>query len=434
MNCDHATELLCARLAGELPAEERLTLETHLESCSACRAVGEAFQTQDAELREAFAPRRQTVAALAERVITQVRAVSKPRRRFPVFWIAPLLSAAAGFLLAVGIFRPWEKPTVQPITIPVEKEKLQLTLTTGPIEVKSSGEDAWRPLEAGAAIDVGTCVRTPKQYRCEVRTADGSEVRLNTDTEVAFHSGRQLDLVRGQILATVAPAPDPFAVGIDQAKVTALGTQFDLWRQPAETRLAVLQGATEVDGQGPRELVKTGEVAKIVGGRVEEKSPAHDLVAATRWVNELFILKSRSNPELGRRVDDLLAQLGDTKTSSMSEVDIRALGDHCVLPLTRFIQSDRSKGREQRTRRVEAARILGDLAQPWSIPDLIKLLDDEDADVRYFASLGLRRLTRETLGCEPNAWRDQSHQTLGQARERWQGWWEEHKDRYPKPP
>src|SRR5262249_49810437 len=149
---------------------------------------------------------------------------------------------------------------------------------------------------------------------------------------------------------------------------------------------------------------------------------------------EILVLKGRNNPELTKRVDDLFAQIGASKTSYMSEEEIRALGDHCVLPLTRFIQSERSRAPGEKHRRVEAARILADLAQPWSIPDLIEMLGDDDKDVRFFAARGLERLTREARGPDPAAWRDKPRTDLEGALQEWQNWWQKNKDRYPKAP
>src|SRR5262249_2584102 len=213
-----------------------------------------------------------------------------------------------------------------------------------------------------------------------------------------------------------------FEVKVPEATVTATGTQFDLWSKPAETTLTVLQGSTRVSSAGVEETVRTGEAARIARGQVE-KYPVQDLIRATRWVNEILVLKGRNNPELAKRVDDLFAQIGASKTSYMSEEEIRALGDHCVLPLTRFIQSDRSRAPGEKHRRVEAARILADLAQPWSIPDLIDLLDDEDKDVRYFAAKGLERLTREGHGRQPADWRDQPRPALAGTLQEWRNWW-----------
>src|SRR5262249_55959516 len=149
----------------------------------------------------------------------------------------------------------------------------------------------------------------------------------------------------------------------------------DLWSQPAEARLSVLDGQTKVRAPwGGDTVVETGQVAKIVNGRVTDLHQGHNLLQATAWVQELLVLKRRDDKELAQRVNDILAQIGMTKESSFSDEEIRSLGDHCVLPLTRFIESDRSRGRPDQRER--AARLIADLAQPWSIPDLIDLLAD----------------------------------------------------------
>jgi hypothetical protein len=435
MDCEQATPLLSGELDGALAPDEQAQLDAHLGQCAACRATREAFRFQDAELRRAFVPRRQAAAALAERVIARLGA-APPRPRTLPRWLPMLFSAAAGFLLAVIIFRPWQHPVVPP---PTQKdstpppETVQLAVATGPVEVMPARENTWKSFACPSEVVVGCRVRTPSETRCEIRTKDGSEVRLNGGTELTFQTGRQLELALGQMLASVAVAPTPFEVKVPEATVTATNTQFDLWSKPAETTLTVLQGSTRVSGAGAEETVSTGEAARIAKGQVE-KYPVNDLIRATRWVNEILVLKGRNNPELAKRVDDLFAQIGASKTSYMSEEEIRALGDHCVLPLTRFIQSDRSRALGERHRRVEAARILADLAQPWSIPDLIEMLADDDKDVRYFAAKGLERLTRESHGREPAAWRDQPRKALEEPLQEWHKWWQKNKDRYPRAP
>jgi HEAT repeat protein len=145
-------------------------------------------------------------------------------------------------------------------------------------------------------------------------------------------------------------------------------------------------------------------------------------------------LKGRDNKELAARIDDILAQIGEGKTAYFSEEEIRKLGDHCVLPLTRFIQSDRSLGPERQQRRIEAARILADLAQTCSIPDLINLLADKDREVRFYAAQALVRLTRETPGgLTPNKWRDAPAEQRELALKAWQTWWGNRKKSYPCP-
>src|SRR5262245_45983744 len=113
MDCEQAHNLIAMNMAGELPSDDRARLDEHLNGCTSCRATSQAWLQQDVELRRAFAPRRAVATALAERVITQVRMLPVPaRRRVQITWIMmPLMSAAAGFLLAVLVLPPWLKTT-----------------------------------------------------------------------------------------------------------------------------------------------------------------------------------------------------------------------------------------------------------------------------------------------------------------------------------
>jgi HEAT repeat protein len=112
--------------------------------------------------------------------------------------------------------------------------------------------------------------------------------------------------------------------------------------------------------------------------------------------------------------------------------EVRRLGDHCVVPLSRYIESDRSRQTEDdRMKRREAARIVGDVATTWAIPELINLLGDADGDVRYPAAVALQRLTSQSLGRRPEEWRDQPLATCAPTVNKWRDWWEKNKDRFP---
>ena len=155
------------------------------------------------------------------------------------------------------------------------------------------------------------------------------------------------------------------------------------------------------------------------------------------WNLEFFRRKSRSDKEVqahfSRKLEELLAEVGRTKMGLLPESEIRSLGGHCVLPLTRYVESDRSKSPSERERRVAAARILADLAEPWSIADLIGLLEDKDGEVRFYAAKALQRLTAQSHG-EPEDWRNKSPRELEPELGNWQAWWQENKQRFPSIP
>jgi ferric-dicitrate binding protein FerR (iron transport regulator) len=448
MDCEQSLTLITARLDGEIDRGESALLEGHLQECASCRTAADGLRQQDRALRQAFSSRRQAAAAVAERVVTRVRPA--PRSTLHRFgWVAMLASAAAGFLLAVVVFRPWQKPepdpwqTVEviggegrvwkaPGQAPPKPDTAMLAVASQAVEMLAPGTASWQVLKTGGEIAAGARVRTGPMSRCEFRTADGSEIRLNAGTEILFNANRSVEVARGEILARVAEAPSAFRVIIPAATITALGTEFDILCRVENSVLTVLEGATEVQGKESKQFVLTGEVATIIDGRVTHKEPINDLVHATSWTHEILKLKGRDNKELARRVDDILAQIGASKTEFLPENMIRELGDHCVLPLTRFIQSDRSQADPHR--RHKAARLLSELAQPWSVPDLIKLLADKDGIVRYHAAQALERLTRETFGCKPEDWRKQPWVELEGSYKKWNAWWQENKDRYPAPP
>src|SRR5262245_15670638 len=134
MDCQQAQNLLCARLDREITPEERDALDVHLQTCPLCRGTADALPVLDADLPRAFAPRRAAADAVALQVIARLSPAPSLRRLPP--WLPMLLSAAAGFLLAVGIFRPWERGTIPGRnTAPLVRETVRLAVATGPVEV-----------------------------------------------------------------------------------------------------------------------------------------------------------------------------------------------------------------------------------------------------------------------------------------------------------
>lgn len=450
MDCEQALPLLVEQMDHEIQSGDQARLRDHLQSCSACRESSAVLRLQDADLRRSFAPCRRAADSLASRVISQLpRSDARKNRLWP--WLPILTAAAAGFLLAILIFRPWGNPQVtnpelvrqDPVQPPKEESPLKpigefifLAVTTGAVEIAEQGQEIWAAVQPGSSIAIGKRIRTPEKTRCELRLSDGSEVRLNSATEVHLKDARHFQVARGQILARTSASRDKsLRIGVTDAILSAGDGEFDLVCNLDESQLTVLRGDTVVEGKGKRAVIKQGERVKISKGLVSERGPVYDMFRETRWINEILLRKGRDNKELTDRVNGLLAQLGESKMAFLSETEIRSLGDHCVLPLTRFLLSPSSTNGELERKRPLAAHIVGDLAQPWSIPDLINLLNDQHGEIRYHAARALQRLTQQNQGIEPNDWRRAGADKLQQdGRRKWQAWWEEHKEFYPAPP
>lgn len=437
MQCEDAIYLISARIDGELGAADRQWLEAHLADCADCRATAEAMQIQDAQLTRAFNPRRSAAATVAERVVGQLA----PRRAaWRAWWMPVVASAAAGFLLAVLLFRPWQRvlaPRSGPAPVQVVHNSVEnqspavgrLDLATGAVEFLPPGQTDWQPMVTGGGFPAGARLRTGPGVRCELVMNDGSQVRINQDSEVVIKSSRQIELTTGQVWSSVVKRPAPFQVAVADATVTAVGTRFDVSRKSRHITLAVLQGSTRLTARNIDQTVGEGSVVQVIDGRASEVTAERELQRTTRWIDEILIRKDPDSPALHEHVNDLLAHLGELKGMLLDDNELRSLGDHCVVPLTRYIQSDRSKGNELKRR--ELSNIVADVAQPWCIPYLIDLLDDQDGTVRYNVARALLRLTGEDQGRSPKQWRDEPLSACRPAADQWKKWWHANRDRYP---
>jgi predicted anti-sigma-YlaC factor YlaD len=444
VDCDKAATLLAAYLDGELSGPQKFELDAHLHACDECRAASESLRLQDVSLRKAFAPHRRAASRVADRVVARLHAEHGPARGTSP-WLKLSAAAAAGFLLAVLVFRPWvrhapdvtgepgQANSTETTEIPPTKPQVfSLSVASKAIEVLAPGATIWEGVQAGGQVALGSQVRTGRDAFCEFQSPDGTAIRVHSQTDLVFEQLRFVRVQHGRILARVAESAAAFLVGVPGATITSLGTEFDVQCRDVETDLMVLEGATKIDAFGRREYVLRGEKARITRGSAIQKEPIGNLVQATSWVHEILKLKGPNDQELAQRVNDILAQIGQSKMEYLQADLIRQLGSHCVPPLSRYVCSERSQ--EHPGQRREAASFVAELAKPWSIPDILPLLEDRDGVVRSHAASALARLTGQDFGFKAEDWRNKSFGYLAPAVQKWKSWWRENKDRYPSPP
>lgn len=423
MDRERSEEMLNARLDRELTPEEEAELQAYLADHPS--ETPEALAALDHDLRDAFGPQREAAARVAARTVNALHVRGAPTRVRLVLTVG--LAAAAGFLLATLLFYPGKQVRTSPEVRVAGIARL--TLATGPVEIMAKGARGWKRMAVGDWLEAGTDVRSGEGVRCEFVSTDKSEVRLNEKTRARFDGERSLDLSEGELWSRVQPGDVKFAVQVPGGSVTALGTRFNVRSSADTTVVTGIDGRTRVRGREGEQVLDAAERVEIKNGTVGQKRRVWDLALSTRWINEILMLKGRDDPELRDKVHRVLALIGQTKMEHLLEEEIRSFGDHCVLPLAYYVQSEESRGKTRQ--RHKAARILADIAPHWAIPELIHILQDEDGVVRGHAASGLERLTARDFGCSPRAWRETEGRP--ESLKQWREWWQKNRSRYPRP-
>lgn len=471
MNCNQSRGLISAWIDGQLNEADRTKLEAHLHDCVECQTAAERTRDLHADLARAFeAPRRAAVRA-AERVVEALpRARTAARsevKAVPPNWLSLGLALALGFLIALLVFPPEgsqraarvsrELPgdglalsSPNPVsTTPVSNVAVaSLVSATGPVGVeyddraRGTWQTAAKPSQFLCPSEGS--VRTNENVRCELVTADGCVVRMNSGTEIVFHSAGCVELKRGEIWCRSTPqAPLEVlpSMSATVAEKSVPTTAASLWSCTAsdatcllcvidsgeKVRVTAAAGNVSVKDRHESLQLKPSETATITRERIN-RDRAPDRLLAASWMQPLLIRKGHGDPELVERVGDLLARVGESEQSELYEAEIRSLGEYCVLPLLRFVESPHSA--TVGARRLAAMQMASDLAPPWAIGDLIGFLRHSDADVRVLAASALQRLTGQTQGITADTWRGHPPESEP-ALAVWQLWWSSNRDRYP---
>lgn len=208
---------------------------------------------------------------------------------------------------------------------------LLLLMTSAPVAYV-----AWR---YDALPDWAADQRTGVGQQRSLTLADGTRIRLNTDSAIDIHFSQEQRLVllrRGEILVETGHAPEyatrPFIVATEHGRMRALGTRFVARRENDHTRIAVQEGAVEIRpataGAAPR-VLQAGQRTRFSLGAVEAPVAAGRHVDA--WTRgQLFASDMPLDEfaaELGRyqrgllRCDPAVAQLRISGAFQLSQID-----------------------------------------------------------------------------------------------------------------
>ena len=173
--------------------------------------------------------------------------------------------------------------------------------------------------------------------RRSITLADGSIIDLNAHSTVRVHftsAQRTLELTEGQALFEVARDPSrPFIVHSGRAVVTAVGTQFSVYRKKSGTTVTVVEGrvavANDSAGEGgvaehsgipvPAQkavlptFVSAGQQVVVTEDAVATPVSA-DIVSATAWIQHRLIFD-------GSRLNDVVEDFNRYNTRQIRVED-----------------------------------------------------------------------------------------------------------------
>jgi transmembrane sensor len=162
---------------------------------------------------------------------------------------------------------------------------------------------------SGLATRLQADAMTATGERRDVKLSDGSTVQLNTASAIAVHlSGdrRVVRLLKGEASFTVAPdRARPFTVEAGDGSTTALGTEFIIRRDGADTDVTVTEHSVRVQthiGKAADSLdLAQGHAARYGPGGIE-RTHTVDTYAVAAWTRGRLVFVDRP---LGEVVDEL---------------------------------------------------------------------------------------------------------------------------------
>lgn len=171
----------------------------------------------------------------------------------------------------------------------------------------------WWALGAGFG-SMPTAYRTAHGEQNAWRLADGSIMRLNTDSAVTVRYSRRerlIEVERGQVLFEAAhDERRRFRVAAGEAGAIAVGTRFEVYRKPASTVVTVAEGRVAVftgepprganaDASAPRALqVEAGYQVRIDAGVLSAHAVPVDLHQALAWLQQRIEFENRPLGEI----------------------------------------------------------------------------------------------------------------------------------------
>lgn len=227
-------------------------------------------------------------------------AARQPQRRFTQPWLA-IAASVAVLAVAVGVALPRWKAAGGPVAV--------VARVTGAAEIRHSTDGTWQTLGTTSPVAASDEIRTSSSGRVALRRPDGLEVRLDTDTQLAFAGDERARLASGGVYVdagTPGSGSGAFVVGTPYGDVRHVGTQYVASVHDGALRVAVREGSIAIDrGQVPV-VARAGEALAVREDGSVVRSQVDSYGQAWHWAAAIA-------PEFaieGRSLDEFLAWAG----------------------------------------------------------------------------------------------------------------------------
>jgi transmembrane sensor len=140
---------------------------------------------------------------------------------------------------------------------------------------------------------------TAKGEQASIALSDGSQIELNTDTELSVQytdNTRNVKLQHGEALFTVVHNnTKPFTVTAANGVIKDIGTRFNVYQQAAKVSVTVLEGEVSVttdNNATPRNVKPNQQLSYDNNGQLTPVTSV-DAKVATAWQNKQLVFKAQ---------------------------------------------------------------------------------------------------------------------------------------------
>lgn len=148
---------------------------------------------------------------------------------------------------------------------------------------------------------------TPRGEKSKINLPDGSEVWLNANSKLVYHSflkkERKVELI-GEAYFEIAHAKMPFVVKTPDCDVTVLGTKFNImaYAEFDRNEVTLIEGRVKVNSGLTENILIPGQMLVLKNEAVEIHNVNSSLY--TDWVNNKFNFKDIPLSELIKRLEN----------------------------------------------------------------------------------------------------------------------------------